>query len=138
MIDYEPVGLSVSLGVMRGSFRWCRLLSSDTVAVSAPTFSPRGGASFCWSVLLLAWLAYAAAGVSVGASAGGLHSVNPFATGPGRITWVLGYTFGTILLYLQHSGAQFLGVDSSRQLESWWLVLRTECRLVFNARFCHP
>jgi len=41
------------------------------------------GVCFCWSELLLAWLAYAAAGVAGGASAGGLHWVNPFATGPG-------------------------------------------------------
>ena len=31
------------------------------------------GVCFCWRELLLAWLAYAAAGVAGGASAGGLH-----------------------------------------------------------------
>ena len=82
------------------------------------------GVCVCWSELLLAWLANAAAGVAGGASAGGLHGVNPFATGPELITWVLGCTFSTILLCVQHSGAQFLDVDSGRRIELcklWWL-----------------
>ena len=93
---------------MRGSVWWSRLLSSDPVAVRAHTFFPRGGsflleyassAGVClrWSELLVAWLACAAA------------SVAEF-TGPGLITWVIGCTIGTILLCVQHSGAQFVGL----------------------------
>ena len=37
--------------------------------------------------------------------------------GPGLITWVLGCTFGTILLCVKHWGAQLLGVDFGRRLE---------------------
>ena len=61
IIGHEPVGLSLSLSVTRGSFRWSRLLSSDPVAVRAHTYFPRGGAFFCLSVLLLEC---ASAGVS--------------------------------------------------------------------------
>ena len=46
--------------------------------------------------------------------------------GPGRITWVLGCTFSTILLCVQHSGAQFLAVGLGRRIELCklgWLVL---------------
>ena len=53
IIVHEPVGLSLSLNVTRGSLRWSRLLSLDPVVVRAHTFFPRGGAFFCWSVLLL-------------------------------------------------------------------------------------
>ena len=64
IIGHEPVGLSLSLSlsVTIGSFRWSRLLSSDPVAVRVHTFFPRGGAFFCWSVLLLecasAWVSF--------------------------------------------------------------------------------
>ena len=43
IIGHEPVGLSLSLSVTRGPFRWSRLLPSDRVAVRAHTFFPRGG-----------------------------------------------------------------------------------------------
>ena len=62
IIDREPIGLSLSLNVTRGSFRWSRLLLSDPVAALAHTFFPRGGSFFCWSVLLLecasAWVSF--------------------------------------------------------------------------------
>ena len=59
IVGHEPVGLSLSLSVTRGSFRWSRLLLSDPVTVRAHTFFPRGGSflllecasagvSFCW------------------------------------------------------------------------------------------